>query len=73
MVRLFKKKTIGKLSSPEQLNEYIRVTTPSVWLLLTVLLLLLTGLIAWSVTSRVEVVGSDGAVKQIRPIELVTN
>ena len=46
MVRLFKKKTIGKLSSPEQLNEYIRVTTPSVWLLLTVLLLLLTGLIA---------------------------
>ncbi|MBQ3785784.1 MAG: hypothetical protein II799_00750 [Lachnospiraceae bacterium] len=73
MVRLFKKKTIGKLSSPEQLNEYIRVTTPSVWLLLTVLLLLLTGLIAWSVTGRVEVVGSDGAVKQIRPIELVIN
>ncbi len=73
MVRLFKKKTIGKLSSPEQLNEYIRVTTPSVWLMLTVLLLLLTGIIAWSVTSRVEVVGSDGAAKQIRPIELVTN
>ena len=73
MVRLFKKKTIGKLSSPEQLNEYISVPTPSVWLLLTVLLLLLTGLIAWSVTGRVEVVGSDGAVKQIRPIELVIN
>lgn len=70
---LFKKRTIGKLSSPEQLNDYIRVTTPSVWLLLTVLLLLLTGMIAWSVSSRVEVVGKDGAVKQIRPIELVTN
>ena len=40
---LFRQKSIDRVSSPEQLNDYIRVTTPSVWLALIAIILLLTG------------------------------
>ena len=34
MSNLFRKKSLERISSPEQLNEYVRVSTPSVWLVL---------------------------------------
>ena len=39
--QVFRKKAMDRLSSPEQLNDYIRVTTPSVWLVLAALVLLI--------------------------------
>lgn len=64
---LFRQKSLERISSPEQLNDYIRVSTPSIWLLLTAVVVLLLGVCAWGVfghmdtTLPVAVVSRDGA------------
>lgn len=45
--RLFRQKAIDRLSSPEELNDYLRVTTPAVWALLFSVILLLAGTLVW--------------------------
>ncbi len=51
---IFRKKSMESLSSPEQLNDYLRVTTPSVWAALGAAVLLLAALILWSFFAVVE-------------------
>ena len=45
---LFRKTSMDRIRSPEQLNDYLRVTNPAVWVLLAALLLLLAGLTVWA-------------------------
>ena len=73
MSNIFRKKTMDRVSSPEQLNDYIRVTSPSLWLVLLGLLILLVGVIAWSIFGTVPEHGKDGTVSQIHPIKYVIN
>ncbi len=70
---VFRKKSMDRVSSPEQLNDYIRVTSPSVWLVLSAIVLLLLGMLAWSILGTVEVTGADGVTRLIRPISFITN
>lgn len=70
---VFRKKSIERVSSPEALNDYIRVTTPSVWIVLIALVLLLVGMLAWSVLGRIETHHEDGSTREIAPITYVTN
>jgi len=70
---LFRKKNLDKISSPEQLNDYIRVTKPSVWLTLLAVLLLLVGMLVWSVLGTVEVVNVNGQTETVRPLKFITN
>ncbi len=51
---LFRQKTLDKVSSPEQMNDYIRVTGPGVWMVLAAVIALLAGLIVWSALGRLE-------------------
>ncbi|MGN0483426.1 MAG: hypothetical protein ACI4HI_07725 [Lachnospiraceae bacterium] len=51
---LFRKKSIEKISSPEQLNEYIRVSNPSVWMILSCIIILLIGMCVWGIFGRFE-------------------
>ena len=73
MANIFREKSMERVSSPEQLNDYIRVTTPSVWLVLAAIILLLVGMLAWSVFGTVEARNTDGTVEEIHPITIVTN
>ncbi|MBO4916083.1 MAG: hypothetical protein J5449_12875 [Oscillospiraceae bacterium] len=73
MSGLFREKSMERVSSPEQLNDYIRVTTPSVWLVLAAVTLLLLGILAWSTLSKLDAVNADGTTEAIAPITLVTN
>ena len=72
-MNIFRQKSIDRVSSPEQLNDYIRVTTPGVWLVLLALVILLLGMLAWSVLGTVEAVDANGVTEVIHPITLVTN
>ena len=38
---IFRKKSIEKVTSPEQINDYIRVSNPSVWMILAAVIVLL--------------------------------
>ena len=68
MNNLFRQKNLDRISSPEQLNAYIRVATPSVWLMLSAIVILLVGVCVWSVfgqlvtTVSVAAVSHDGTV-----------
>lgn len=61
---IFREKSIERLKSPEQLNEYIRVAGPSVWLVLAAAILLLIGTIAWSVFGTVQTVVNTSALAE---------
>ena len=52
--QLFRKKSLDRISSPEQLNDYLRVTNPSVWVILLAIILLLAGLLYWSSVTTIE-------------------
>lgn len=41
--QLFRKSSIERVSSPEQLNDYIKVTNSGVWLVLAAVIMLLVG------------------------------
>ena len=73
MSGLFREKSIERVSSPEELNDYIRVTSPSVWLVLLGTVVLLVGMLAWCVLGTVAVENEDGTTTQVHPIEFVTN
>ena len=51
---LFRKKSMERVSSPEQLNDYIRVTSPGVWVVLTAVLVLLAGFLVWGIVGKLE-------------------
>ena len=54
MSNLFREKSLQRISSPEQLNSYIRVSTPSVWLLLTAIVILLAGVCIWGIFGHMD-------------------
>ncbi len=70
---VFRKKSLEQINSPEQLDDYIRVTTPSVWIVLLALVVLLVGVLAWSILGTMEVHDEEGNVKEVHPITYVTN
>ena len=70
---IFREKSIKRVSGPENLNDYIRVTTPSVWIVLIALVVLLAGMLAWSIFGTVTVHHEDGSTEEIAPITYVTN
>ena len=45
---LYRKASVERVQSPGRLNEYLRVTNPSVWVLLAAVIVLLAGLLVWS-------------------------
>ncbi len=68
-----REKTVERVTDPEELNGYIRVTTPSVWIVLAALVALLLGMLAWSIFGTVETHGGDGGTEEIHPITYVVN
>ena len=45
---------VRRMSSPEQLNDYLKVTSPKIWLLLAAVALLIGGLLLWSSFTTIE-------------------
>ncbi len=51
---VFRKKTLERISSPEQLTDYLCVTNPGIWVILAAVILLLAGIFAWSMVGTLE-------------------
>ncbi len=71
--KVFRDKSIERISSPEQLNDYIRVTTPSVWIILLAAVILLFGMVVWCAFGRIEIHDDSGEAKLVAPIVYVTD
>ena len=70
---IFRQKSLDKVSSPEKLDDYIRVTTPSVWVTLLAIVLLLVGAIIWGIFGEIEVHNADGTSETVAPITFIMN
>ena len=51
-----------RISSPEQLNDYLKVTTPKIWLLLLAVALIIVGLLLWSGFTTIESYATGTAI-----------
>lgn len=51
---LFRQKSLETISSPEDLHDYIRVTNPGVWLILSAIIILLAGFIVWGICGEIS-------------------
>ena len=68
---IFRKKTLDRISSPEQLTDYLRVTNPGIWLVLATVILLLAGIFVWSTVGRLETLASGTAVVRDGAAEII--
>lgn len=59
---VFRQKSIEKISSPEQMNDYIRVSNPSVWIILAAVIVLLAGVFVWGLFGRLDSAFQTGGV-----------
>ena len=52
--QVFRKSVMDRLSSPEELNDYLQVTRPSVWIALVAVILILAGALFWFSVTYIE-------------------
>lgn len=52
--QIFRKKSIDRVSSPEQLNDYVRVSNPGVWMVLAAVIVLLAGICVWGILGHLD-------------------
>ena len=58
--QLFREKSMERVSSPEQLNDYIRVANPSIWICLAAVIILLKGVLAGLRPAVIAMIASAG-------------
>ena len=51
---LFRQKSIDRISSPESLHDYMRVTSPRLWMILAAIIALLAGFIVFASMATME-------------------
>ena len=61
---LFRKKTMNRVASPEQLDDYIHVSSPAAWVVLAAFAVLLVGACIWGVFGRLDTTVSVVAIKE---------
>lgn len=59
---IFRQKSIDRVSSPEQLDSYLKVTSPSVWLVLIGIIFILVGAIVWGTFGKINTYANVGCV-----------
>ena len=59
---IFRKKSLDRVSSPEQLNEYIKVASPGMWMVLLAIVVFLAGMLVWGSIGKLETLVKGAAV-----------
>lgn len=59
---LFRREAMKRISSPEDLTSYLRVTDLGMWIILAAVIVLLAGLFAWAAVGTLETTVNAAAV-----------
>ena len=70
---LFRKKAMARISSPEDLTSYLRVTSPGMWIILAAVIALLVGLFTWSAVGTLETSVDATAIVQDHTAQIVAS
>ena len=52
--QLFRQKSLNRISSPEELHDYMRVTSPKLWMILGAIAVMLIGFVVYASTATME-------------------
>ena len=69
---IFREETLEKMSAPEQLDDYLHVTNPGVWIILATVILLLVGVFIWACTGTVETRSHASMIVEKKQAVIVT-
>lgn len=69
---IFRESSLRQFSSPEQLTNYLKATTPGTWILLAAVLSLLAGLLYWGFSGRIETLTDATAVVSNHAAQVVS-
>ena len=69
---IFREKSMQRISSPEQMDDYLRVTNPSIWIILAAVIFLLVSLIVWSTFVSIEsrITGTASVSENVMTLQL---
>ena len=67
---IFRSETLQRISSPEQLTDYLRVTSPGIWIILAAVLTLLIGFFVWMSVGIIETTVEVGVSTQNHTAEV---
>ena len=59
--KLYRETSVKRITSPEQLNDYLKVTKPGVWVVLLAVAALLVGMLVWGFFINVDSFASGTA------------
>ena len=59
--QIFRKKSLDRVSSPDQLEDYIHVTSPSVWIIFAAIVVLLIGACVWGIMGYLDTTAAVAA------------
>ena len=69
---VFRDKSIERLSSPDQLNDYVKLSDPGIWFILAAILIILTGACIFGAVGHIDsTVPGVGIVRDGRMVCLV--
>ena len=68
---IFREESLERVNSPDELKDHIHVTSPSLWFVITAIIILLLGFLAWGIFGTVEVHNLDGSIDIVHPISFV--
>ena len=60
--QIYREKSLERIASPEELNDYLHVTNPAVWLIMAAVIILLAGLLVWSSAARIDSYAAGTAI-----------
>ena len=63
---IFRKETLERISSPERLTDYLRVTSPGIWIVLVAIIIMLIGFFVWMSVGVIETTVPVGVSTQNR-------
>lgn len=69
---IFRESTVKRISSPDQLTDYLKATSPGIWITLAAALCLLCGLLIWGFSGNIETMTDAKAVIHDRTAQVVS-
>ena len=68
---IFNEKSLERMNSPEQLRDFIQVTRPSIWIIVSAIVILVVGVMFWAIYGSVELTNANGEKQDVHMIEFV--
>lgn len=68
--KIFREKSLKRISSPDKIDDYIKTTTPGIWAILIAVLIILAGAIVWSIFGRITVNTASGS-RTVAPVSYI--